>query len=447
MAREWRAVSSNEARDHALYGVKNWLAVFAFGILLSVLRELGTLASEARKADLTVEEFFAIDHPAVIFTKFALSIEVGVVVVIYWLLITKHKNFRQVTTALLLCSWPAVALLGLANSFPGLGEALAISLFLWALSCSIWVTYLQRSRRVRVTFEHRVLSTEASSERLVKQKLPLFAPSATIVQSSILKLPPEPSPHKTEMALTVASIPTIDPSAAFVPTVPSEECWSMAIAEFDSTSRRAGLWARMFSEAEGNEPIAKAGYLRHRATELHRDEIARIEQEAQRSKEQARDAALAALSSQQREYAGLPKGLCPNCGDVLPISSHTCPECKAMFGPLSSWKITAFNEVDQVASLKAAFSAGKRPTRNQVVFLAAAANQDRSQTLLTAKTVKGDTLLHWCAQFGLANEAIILIRDGANANAINADGKKPFEVCIDIDLRGLLRSAAYLDEI
>lgn len=48
----------------------------------------------------------------------------------------------------------------------------------------------------------------------------------------------------------------------------AEECWSAASAEFESSSRRPGLWAQVFSEAEGNEAVAKAKYLRYRALEL-----------------------------------------------------------------------------------------------------------------------------------------------------------------------------------
>ena len=446
MARQWQVVSPEKARDHHLYGVKNWLAVFALGVLLGVLREVGTLAGEAHKAHLTVSQFFAIDHPAVTFTKLALSLEVGLVAIIYWLLITKHQNFRQVTTALLLCSWPAAALLGLANSFPGLGESLAMSFFSWALSCAIWVTYLQRSKRVRITFEHCVLPTEASSAKPATQERFFPTPSVTIIQSTTLKPQPAQSPHRTDVSQSIAPTPPRESSGASKPTMPSEEFWSMAIAEFDSAARRAGLWAMKFSEAEGNELVAKAGYLRHRAAELHRDHTARIEEEAMRSEAQARDAALAALSSQQREYAKLPKGLCPNCGDIVPLNSHTCRECKAMFGPLSTWNVVPFNEVEQVEARRVAFLAGKKPTPNQVIFLAAASNQDRSLTALTDKSVRGDTLLHWCAQFGLANEATTLIANGANASATNAGGKKPFEVCIDMRLRDLLRAASCTGE-
>jgi hypothetical protein len=43
MSRLWKKVTLAEAQAHPLYGVKNWLAVFAFGVLLGGLRELGSL--------------------------------------------------------------------------------------------------------------------------------------------------------------------------------------------------------------------------------------------------------------------------------------------------------------------------------------------------------------------------------------------------------------------
>jgi hypothetical protein len=49
---------------------------------------------------------------------------------------------------------------------------------------------------------------------------------------------------------------------------PTEEFWAAASTEFDGPDRRPGLWARVFSESEGNLQLAKAKYLRHRADEL-----------------------------------------------------------------------------------------------------------------------------------------------------------------------------------
>ena len=34
-----------------------------------------------------------------------------------------------------------------------------------------------------------------------------------------------------------------------------------------------------------------------------------------------------------------PLGTCPNCEEVIPLDARECPECKALFGPGSEWKI------------------------------------------------------------------------------------------------------------
>lgn len=58
---------------------------------------------------------------------------------------------------------------------------------------------------------------------------------------------------------------TITPTES---TTPDEKYWAAALFEFDAGERRAGLWARVFSEAQGNEAQAKASYLKVRAAEL-----------------------------------------------------------------------------------------------------------------------------------------------------------------------------------
>ena len=60
--------------------------------------------------------------------------------------------------------------------------------------------------------------------------------------------------------------------------IPAEEFWSAASAEFDGPDRRTGLWARVFSESQGNQPLAQANYLRHRADELQHQNTALLEQ-------------------------------------------------------------------------------------------------------------------------------------------------------------------------
>ena len=50
--------------------------------------------------------------------------------------------------------------------------------------------------------------------------------------------------------------------------VPEESLWALALREFEGGNRRAGLWARVYAEADGHESQAKAAYLRARVHEL-----------------------------------------------------------------------------------------------------------------------------------------------------------------------------------
>ncbi len=50
--------------------------------------------------------------------------------------------------------------------------------------------------------------------------------------------------------------------------------------------------------------------------------------------EGASDAEVQALAEAQK-----PKGLCPNCGYVLPLDAQECPKCKASFGVGSTWAV------------------------------------------------------------------------------------------------------------
>jgi hypothetical protein len=54
------------------------------------------------------------------------------------------------------------------------------------------------------------------------------------------------------------------------PDANEEAVWAEAAKEFDSDSRRAGLYAKALSSADGDENRAKAFYLRARVAELKR---------------------------------------------------------------------------------------------------------------------------------------------------------------------------------
>ena len=120
--------------------------------------------------------------------------------------------------------------------------------------------------------------------------------------------------------------------------VDEEALWAIALAEFDSGNRRPGLWAKVFSDADGNEALAKARYLRIRAGELEAERVTLIAASELEAKRQAQEAALAHLDAEKRAYEMLPKGTCPLCEAVIPLSAEECPRCGALFGRGAVWK-------------------------------------------------------------------------------------------------------------
>ena len=313
MASNWQKVPIDQAQRHPLYGVGGWLLVFAFGLLLSFMKDVGAVRAEAYKAGLTIGDLLSLDDPAVSYLKLAFGLQFLIVVGIYWLLFFKHPSFRKVTIGLLLGSWPAATLLGHIHPFPGLGGALGLGFLSWVFSCAVWVTYLQRSQRVRVTFEHRIAAS-ASDLSQISSRPAVAGPFGTPALASSAEI--APPPHHSSMQPQPAA-------------TPEEELWAIAAQEMDSQGRRAGLWAKAFAEAQGNEPTARANYLKWRVLQL--------QHEFESRRKQAEEAQCAA--EEQGQQAALTElGQCPNCDALISLMSDECPKCRANFGLGSSWK-------------------------------------------------------------------------------------------------------------
>lgn len=385
MSRIWKKIPLSEAQTHPLYGIKNWLAVFAFGVLLGGLRELGSLNGEAHKAGLTITELLAIDHPAISFAKLSLWINVGIVSVIYWALLTKNLKFRLIASSLLLASWPMGALLGVAYPFEGLGEALGLSLFPWAISCGVWVTYLNRSKRVRVTFENEVL-VESSEDLIIQASQPSaksarFEHQNTHVSASLrqqVSQMPTVAPRSNQNSTTADASPRADLE---------ETMWATALQEVEGSARKQGLWAKSFAECNGDEAAAKAAYLRERVSRLKEEALAAT-------------SAAAAIQSKARAEAQI-----------------------------------------QIDNLKSDFISGRTLSPKDYSLLANFADQD-SKIVQLWERFQGETILHRCARLGLQSEVESLLKNGANPNASNGNGQKPFAVADDFELRRILIAAA-----
>jgi hypothetical protein len=330
MSRRWQKVSLAEARIHPLYGVKNWLVVFAIGVLLGGLRALGELNGEAHNAGLTLNELLGIDHPAITFAKLTLGLNALILIAIYWALFSKHPKFRLIASSTLLASWPTSALLGILYPFDGLAAVLSSSFIPYAISCGAWVTYLNTSKRVRVTFENTVLVEVAS---LNTNAAPLIADRQVRIAAATAA-PPRAQPMDPPQQGTTDIRTEVCP-----PETTLEQFWAAALDELEGPARRPGVWARSFSEANGDEAIARARYLRYRSSELQAEYRVATLRESEAEASQRRNEEPRHLSEAERGYASLQYGVCPNCATSIPLSSECCPKCDADFGVGSAWTV------------------------------------------------------------------------------------------------------------
>ena len=83
-------------------------------------------------------------------------------------------------------------------------------------------------------------------------------------------------------SLPKAGVKSVDKSLSS-----DEAFYETAINEFESTDRKVGLWAKVFAEAQGNESLAKAHYLKIRAEQLaNEDKQAPLAEERQRQEKE-----------------------------------------------------------------------------------------------------------------------------------------------------------------
>nr|WP_312988423.1 hypothetical protein [Comamonas koreensis] len=320
----WIAISETEAKKHVLYGTGGWLLVFAAGLLLSGLKSLGDTHNLASAV--------GSEHPAVALLKTAQWSQICLAIAVVWMMTAKATFFRVATTWLLLLTFPVLAMIAVARPFEGVGNLLSQSFLYWAISCSVWVTYLQRSRLVRVTFEHLVLGDE---KRTAQKTVRSISPEI----SHPNPLAAHTSPQEITRAADHEESSTPREASSSMLIAGEEIHWAQALEEFEGPERKPGLWARAFAQAGGDDVQTKVIYLSARATELaqaHQTQLAEAATQSQRDRDAQR---LEAMTEEARAWELTPKADCPNCSTVIPFDSVTCPSCKAQFGPYSAWQL------------------------------------------------------------------------------------------------------------
>lgn len=229
MARQWQQLSLEDAKRHPLYGIKNWLALYAFGVLIAPLRAIGEFSNAAHESGLTLSQLLSVDIPTGAFIKASLAFNVAIALLLLWLLFSKHRNFRVASVAVLVLQWPAyfgVVVITGGAQIPGFAAALTLQFLSSLLLITIWVAYLQMSRRVRVTFENCVVVEKVKASVIHENQVPL---------------------GKTQATTT------------------GNEAYAAALAEIEEHRLDKGTWARSFGDSGGDESKAKVLYIKARA--------------------------------------------------------------------------------------------------------------------------------------------------------------------------------------
>ena len=261
---KWTIVSPKLAKAHPLYGIKNWLLVFSLGLLIGPIKDVGMLVGEAARSGITLTALLAIEDPNISFVKFALLLQSAIILTVYVLLFSKSRQFRPTSSLILLSSWPLLACVAQINRTPEVTNTLALNFISWATSCAIWVTYLNCSRRVRVTFEEKV-DERYSSKILISDD----GAHGNLVVTDHARTNALPGTlFKNNMGGAVGEEDLEKIKANYLEQLCEEGFWELALIEVDGGSRRAGLWARCFASVNGNELEAKAMYLRERAGQM-----------------------------------------------------------------------------------------------------------------------------------------------------------------------------------
>lgn len=340
-----------------LVGIHGWLRFFVISLgILGPALSLGKVGVAFRDAEMVYSVLINSSewstYKTTVWLTLAAFLSFSIYAALQLRFVWKPASVTLAKTAV--ASWPVANLLmGVVIPtmvFPGKStlDAESVGSFLALIvSTVVWITYLSKSKRVRATYYSSVTGTQPLND----ERPDYGSWKRTRAMDSMA---PRPGADKAGRARNVetddrlyekAATPMpIDESAASI-VVPREEFWSGALAEFDSASRRSGLYARAFAEAQGNEAATKANYLRYRAGEMEQEyqlQIAERQREiAQEEAERVRKLEEAQALEAQRIYLSLPKGRCPNfrCKAVIPLASQACPRCGALFEGSLTWSV------------------------------------------------------------------------------------------------------------
>jgi hypothetical protein len=289
----WVEIPKEQAQDHRFYGIKYGLLFLLAYMILGPMAMWGSVNKELHKAQVSHSDFFAHSDaaPLVIAQMIIILLQSGVVM---WAMLTKHPQFRRIATHAFAWYFPSVVVASLLFSKQAIGAVVAtlvLGLVQWVIFSGLWVWYLQRSQRVRVTFEHTLKTyspTNTVPTTVPEQETSIHADAvqttSEIASTTVTEMATHAS-HATDPAAPNADVHSGAIDVKAITSQPStaddeEKLWSQALAELDGSDRKQGLWAQCYATHHGQEPAARANYLKARVAQLRTDNMAKRDQTA-----------------------------------------------------------------------------------------------------------------------------------------------------------------------
>lgn len=274
----WSRVTAEEAKKHPLYGVGGWLSCFASVLVVGLIQQIQPIALQAFH-DVGPANWWVFNTPIIRALKFALVIYALAAIIIYLLLFSRHRNFRLVSSFILLSIWPAQAFRSILDPSPTVADALAISFLSYVLHCVVGVTYLQRSKRVRVTFEH---SVKADHDNAANTSLPSSSPRPALTRESAQErqfndastgIREQVPPSGTEKDMS-STPPTVKPTVPIAkPSQDTTEAYedrlyAQIAKELDTDTVDKAIWTKVYAQAGGDEKQTRVLYIKARYARL-----------------------------------------------------------------------------------------------------------------------------------------------------------------------------------
>lgn len=268
---EWQKIPESKALNHTLYGIRGWLIVFVIGTVVGTLHNfipVNMLAMELNK------NIFDIINSLPRAIKIMVYYDLLTNIIILWMMFDKYSKFRIVTSWLIagkLVIWIVI----LQSNSENLGLVVRDA-GMAIISIIIWLSYLNKSERVRVTYEHQIklIRGQSSNVPAINQGPSISNPKNKAVFSNginnmlgkVRVSSKEAQPEKTS---TVTKTIPDDKSMNKDQNLDSDELYyKIAWQELQVKSMDAAVWSRAYAENDGDNKKTCAAYIRLRVYQL-----------------------------------------------------------------------------------------------------------------------------------------------------------------------------------